>query len=59
MRVSIYKNGSEKAYVLFNATGSTKHNWFTSDRIISSSWSDLKTAPKDMMSIAGYMLDNI
>jgi len=56
IRVSIYKNGIEKAYILFNATGSTKENWFTQDRIISSSWTDLKSAPKEMMSLAGYIL---
>ncbi|XP_052816208.1 uncharacterized protein LOC128242861 isoform X2 [Mya arenaria] len=53
IRVSIFNNGIEKAYILFNSTGSTKENWFTSDRIIDSSWTDLKTAQKEIMSLSG------
>ncbi|XP_052233684.1 uncharacterized protein LOC127846468 isoform X4 [Dreissena polymorpha] len=53
IRVSIYNGGVEKAYILFNATGSTKENWFTSDRIISSTWTDLKTTTKELMSLSG------
>jgi len=53
IKVGIYNQGIEKAYIVFNATGADKNSWFTSDRIISSSWTDLKTAAKEIFSMSG------
>lgn len=41
VRYSIYKNEVEVAWVLFNATGSNKTNWFHKSRVLSSSYTDL------------------
>ena len=53
VKVSIYNNDVEKAFIVFNATGADKMGWFTDSRIIRSSWSDLKTAKKQLVSMAG------
>lgn len=52
VRVSIYKNGVEKAFILFNATGTDKMGWFSPSRIIDSSWIDLKTATKQYFAMS-------
>nr|KAG5692377.1 hypothetical protein BaRGS_007990 [Batillaria attramentaria] len=41
------------AYVEFNGRGSNYMNWFSRDRIISSSWTDLRTQPQNYFSIEG------
>jgi len=51
--VSIYKGALEKAFIEFNATNSGKENWFTPERILNSSWADLKTTPEVIMSLSG------
>jgi len=53
VKVAIYNNGIEKANIIFNATGADKNSWFTNDRIISSTYTDIKSTAKDMMSMAG------
>ncbi|CAG2255707.1 unnamed protein product [Mytilus edulis] len=52
VRVSIYKNGVEKAFMLFNATGSDKMSWFTPSRIIDSSWLDLQSSTKQYFAMS-------
>lgn len=41
LRYSIYKNNVEVVWVLFNAKGSTKTNWFHQSRVLASSYTDL------------------
>ena len=53
MKVSVYNNGVEKAYIVFNATGADKNSWFTNDRIMYSSYTDIKSMSKDVMSMQG------
>nr|KAG5692375.1 hypothetical protein BaRGS_007988 [Batillaria attramentaria] len=53
VRVSVYLHGLEKQYVEFNGRGSNYLNWFSRDRIISSSWHDLRTEPQNYFSIKG------
>ncbi|XP_060084093.1 uncharacterized protein LOC132563347, partial [Ylistrum balloti] len=54
VRVSFFVNGSEQAYVVFDAHGSDKTSWFSCDRILYTSWADLSTyGRKDYCSIAG------
>ncbi|XP_071172357.1 uncharacterized protein [Mytilus edulis] len=52
VRVSIYKNGVEKAFMLFNATGSDKMSWFTPSRIIDSSWLDFQSTTKQYFAMS-------
>ncbi|XP_076113274.1 uncharacterized protein LOC143080959 isoform X2 [Mytilus galloprovincialis] len=52
VRVSIYKNGVEKAFMLFNATGADKMSWFTPSRIIDSSWVDLQSTTKQYFAMS-------
>ncbi|XP_076113279.1 uncharacterized protein LOC143080963 [Mytilus galloprovincialis] len=52
VRVSIYKNGVEKAFMLFNATGTDKMSWFTPSRIIDSSWVDLQSSTKQYFAMS-------
>ncbi|KAK7477234.1 hypothetical protein BaRGS_00031545, partial [Batillaria attramentaria] len=53
VRLSVYEHGREMAYVEFNGRGSNYMNWFSRDRIISSSWTDLRTQPQNYFSIEG------
>lgn len=41
IRYSMFKDELEVAWVMFNATGSTSTNWFSRDRVLSSSYTDL------------------
>ena len=51
--MSIYNNGVEKAFIVFDARGTDKMGWFTDSRIIRSSWADLASTKKEMVSMAG------
>jgi hypothetical protein len=55
IRVSIYKNGLEKAWVEFNAIGANQNNWFDPSRIIASSYTDINTAAKEVFSMMGWV----
>ena len=44
VRIALYKNGSEVLSMLFDAVGTNKLNWFSQAKLLSSPWSDLKTA---------------
>ncbi|XP_052061712.1 uncharacterized protein LOC127701787 [Mytilus californianus] len=52
VRVSIYKNGVEKAFMLFNGTEADKMSWFTPSRIIDSSWVDLQSTTKQYFALS-------
>ncbi|KAL9970508.1 hypothetical protein ACROYT_G022894 [Oculina patagonica] len=43
-RVVLYENGNEVVSLKFNAGGTNNLNWFSQENLISSPWSDLKTA---------------
>ncbi len=40
----LYENGNEVVSLKFNAGGTNNLNWFSQENLISSPWSDLKTA---------------
>ena len=42
-RVVLYKNGSKVRFLKFNAAGTDNINWFSQEKLMSSSWTDLKT----------------
>jgi hypothetical protein len=41
VRVSMFKGGKEKAYVVFDANGADKNNWFDKSRILYTNWNNL------------------
>ena len=43
VRVSIWNEGLERGYIVFNAHGATKQNVFDSSRIITSTWDDVRS----------------
>ncbi|GFR70917.1 hypothetical protein ElyMa_002084200 [Elysia marginata] len=49
----IYEKGQLMKYVLFDGSGSDYTNWFAEDRVIASSWVDLKTLSHNFFSLAG------
>ena len=53
VKVAIFNNGVEKANIIFDATGADKNSWFEPSRIISSTWTDIKYAPKNLFSLLG------
>ncbi|KAK3106273.1 hypothetical protein FSP39_016496 [Pinctada imbricata] len=56
VKVSLFKDGEEVAYIVFNAVGSTKDNWFHNTRILESSWCDVLTNGKyNIFSILGLV----
>ncbi|CAL1535286.1 unnamed protein product [Lymnaea stagnalis] len=51
----VYKNNIEVRRVVFDGKGTTNLNWFSRDRIKTSSWTDLKTESANYFSIAGLL----
>ncbi|CAC5391148.1 unnamed protein product [Mytilus coruscus] len=55
VRVSVYKNGSERAFFLFNGVGSSKTNWFAKNRLLNTSYTDLdQSTTANYFSISGH-----
>ena len=52
-RVVLYKRGKLMKELKFNAKGSDKLNWFSFSGLNQSSWTDMKTQPKNFFSIHG------
>jgi len=49
----VYKGGRPVAHVVFNGEGSDNLNWLSKDRIISSSFTDIKGASANIFSVVG------
>ena len=45
------KSGLEVGNIVFDARGADRESWFRPDRILSSTWQDVKTAAQDMFTI--------
>ncbi|XP_033763937.1 uncharacterized protein LOC117345096 [Pecten maximus] len=59
VRVSMYSSGSEIRQITFNAHGADKTSWFSCDRILYTSWTDLnRYATKDYCSVLGHSANN-
>lgn len=43
VKISFFEFGNEVAYITFNGSGSDMTNWFSNDRLLSSSWCDLRS----------------
>ncbi|XP_053387808.1 uncharacterized protein LOC123542041 [Mercenaria mercenaria] len=54
VKFAFYKNNIEKAYIIFNATGSDVTNWFIQTRITESSWSTIASDSFNYFSIEGH-----
>lgn len=52
--MSVYENGSAVKELFFRGTGSDRYNWFSATRLITSSWVDIKTQPKNFFSLHGH-----
>jgi len=53
VKVAIWDNGHEVANVVFDARNSDKMSWFDPSRIITSTYTDIQTASKDLFSLQG------
>lgn len=54
VKYSLYKSGQEVAYAIFNGTGSSFTDWFSRERLMTSSWTEaLTTTSFNFFSIAG------
>ncbi|KAK7491335.1 hypothetical protein BaRGS_00017436, partial [Batillaria attramentaria] len=55
VRLVLYENGTEKEHLAFSGTGSDYMSWFSQERLVESSWTDLKsTTGLNYFSIAGH-----
>lgn len=55
VKYSLYKNGQEAAYAIFDGAESDAINWFSSTRLLHSSWTDALTwTPFRYFTIAGH-----
>ena len=52
-KVVVYKGQTPEKELLFDATGSDKLNWFSFDKLVTSSWTDISTEPRNYFSIQG------
>jgi hypothetical protein len=53
VKLALYKNNVEVAYVVFNGTGSNNTSWFNRDAIIESPYTAIKTDSFNYFSILG------
>ncbi|XP_041367824.1 uncharacterized protein LOC121382312 [Gigantopelta aegis] len=56
VRLVLYKNGIEVVSLLFDGNGSTKDDWFSKPRLISSPWSDLTGVSPAVFSVSGQIM---
>ncbi|MCW8891378.1 MAG: hypothetical protein OQL20_12030 [Sedimenticola sp.] len=53
VRVSMFKQGVEQAFIDFDPSGTSSTNFFTTGNVTGSSWTDITSAPHNFFSIAG------
>ena len=51
--MTLYEGGISKKDLLFNAAGTDKLNWFSFNKMTSSSWSDMSSEPRNFFTIQG------
>ena len=54
IKVAVYNNGVEKANVIFDGHNTGRDNWFDPNRIISSTFSDIRSQ-QQFLQMAGYV----
>lgn len=52
-KVVLYTGAASQKELLFNAVGTDKLNWFSVDKLVSSSWTDIKSERRNFFSIQG------
>ena len=52
-KVVLYTGAASQKELLFNAVGTDKLNWFSVDKLVSSSWTDIKSERRNYFSIQG------
>lgn len=57
--MALYENGNETAYMIFSGHGTSYMDWFSANRLVESSWTDLKSASHDFFSIVGWGMSTI
>ncbi|XP_070553904.1 uncharacterized protein [Ptychodera flava] len=55
VKLSLFKDSNEVATVVFDGMGSTKTDWFTSERILASSWMDLTNETQAHMDVGSQV----
>ncbi|XP_048746619.2 uncharacterized protein LOC125659113 [Ostrea edulis] len=59
VQLHLYKSGTQVAEVVFNGTGSTNTDWFSKNRVVSSTWTDVTpTQTYNYFSIEGHVLES-
>jgi len=54
VKLALYKDNQEVAYIVFNGAGSTINNWFSADRLVDSRWPHMKpTTTYNFFSLEG------
>ena len=53
VKISLYKEGVEKAYIIFDGKGSNNIDWFDANRILQSSWTDIQEQTIGYFSVHG------
>ena len=56
--MTLYEGGISKKDLLFNAAGTDKLNWFSFNKMTSSSWSDISSEPRNYFTIQGDCHDD-
>jgi len=51
--VTLYEGGSSKKELIFNALGTNNLNWFSVEKLTTSSWTDIKTESRNFFSVQG------
>ena len=53
VKLSVYKDGEEKHFIVFDGTGTDHVSWFSASKIVSSSWTDLSVQTFNHFSLQG------
>lgn len=53
VKLGIYRDGQEGAFVVFDANGTDKNSWFNSSLLLKSSYTDLDTTIRTKFSLQG------
>lgn len=53
VRISMFKDNQEVAYFVFDAVGADRQSWFSKDRILYSSYTDVTSSPAALFQIDG------
>ncbi|KAK7098849.1 hypothetical protein V1264_003072 [Littorina saxatilis] len=59
VRLALYTGGVLDVHMEFNGTGSSRHDWYHTDRLLNSSWTDLVPGdPANVLSLNGHLTND-